>query len=383
MTLRGEVPSIESVITTVTTLQYLNTVVLSPRARKKMKDSTKGVLIATVGVMAATPDGVLIRWATRLGAPPAQIIFWKVLFNGIWGNGMVVAFEMSKGRTLGDIAEDVRVGAKYLSAGTALQAITTVLFPTAFILTYAANVMLCVSLSPLWAGLLGSFFLKESLPRRTKLAITAALFSISVMFLPKLIGAAPATTPSPEDDDGGGFGDAAALLVSVVTACYLVLARAAGMAGCGIEIASGSGALLAAVLVGAWIAYSGGSIFDHTSPLFYLAMILNGLGLACIYLSFSIAPRYISGAQVGLISLLETIVGPLWVFAIYGETPPPATLLGGALLLVTVATHEALAMKEEDHASPVTGEKMRIASSSKNATGQGTYTPIEVVAAAP
>lgn len=338
---------------------------------------TKGVAIATAGVLAATPDGVLIRWATRLGAPPAQVIFWKVLFNGIWAGMMLIGRERANGRGIDDLVGCWRAGWLYLVPATALQAVIVILFPTAFLLTLAANVMLCVSMAPLIAAILGSVFLKEAVPTRTKAAIAGALVAIAIMFIPKLLGA------SPEPGGvGGSLGDAAALVVSVVTACYLVLARAAGLAAIPVEIASGAGALLAALVVGVAICANGDSLFHNTSPLFFLAMVINGFGLACIYLSFSIAPKYISGAQVGLISLLETVIGPLWCFAIYSETPPPATLVGGAILIVAVASHEVLAMREENTAlaqkAPSERDDLRIASARK-----ATYAPVEVTDTAP
>mmetsp|Transcript_3248 Transcript_3248/g.10077 ORF Transcript_3248/g.10077 Transcript_3248/m.10077 type:complete len:345 (-) Transcript_3248:257-1291(-) len=340
-----------------------------------MKPYAKGILIATCGVLAATPDGVLIRWATKLGAPATQVIFWKVLFNGLWGLAMVCFLEKWKGGALLELARGASRGWRFMAPATVLQASIVILFPTAFLLTFAANVLLCVSLSPLFAAILGAAVLSEVLPTRTIRAISAALVAVVIIFLPKLLGSAP---PSSGEVDNAS-GDVAALVVSLITACYLVLARAAGLAEdeVPVEAASAVGALCAAVVVAAYVVALGGSVFDGTSPLFFLAMWLNGLGLASIYLSFSIAPRYISGAQVGLISLLETVIGPLWCFVIYGETPPPATLVGGALLVLAVAVHEIVAMyadDQDDDASAKSSERadLRVAASDK------TYTPLEV-----
>lgn len=338
---------------------------------------TKGVVIATAGVLAATPDGVLIRWATRLGAPPEQVIFWKVLFNGMWAGIVLIGLERNKGRGIADLVGSWRAGWLYLAPATLLQAVIVILFPTAFLLTLAANVMLCVSMAPLIAAILGAVFLKEEVPTRTKAAIAGALLAIAIMFVPKLLGA----TPEP-GSVSGSLGDAAALVVSVVTACYLVLARAAGLAVIPVEVASGAGALLAALVVGLAICANGESLFHGTSPLFFLAMVINGFGLACIYLSFSIAPKFISGAQVGLISLLETVIGPLWCFAIYDETPPPATLIGGAILLVAVASHEVLAMRQEKAAlmekAPSERDDLAVAAKRK-----AIYMPVEANDTAP
>jgi drug/metabolite transporter (DMT)-like permease len=45
--------------------------------------------------------------------------------------------------------------------------------------------------------------------------------------------------------------------------------------------------------------------------------------------------------EVALLMLLETVLGPLWVWLGVGEEPPPATFLGGAIVLGAVALHAA------------------------------------------
>ena len=75
-------------------------------------------------------------------------------------------------------------------------------------------------------------------------------------------------------------------------------------------------------------------------------MALDGFAIAGIFVAFSIAPRYITGAEVSLCSLLETVLGPLWVFLIYNEKPGPFTLAGGLLLIGALFVHELLAARE-------------------------------------
>jgi hypothetical protein len=57
-----------------------------------------------------------------------------------------------------------------------------------------------------------------------------------------------------------------------------------------------------------------------------------------------IAPRSLTGAETALILLGETVFGPFWVWAAYGDTPDVWTLAGGALLLVTLVGHEVAAL---------------------------------------
>ena len=53
-----------------------------------------------------------------------------------------------------------------------------------------------------------------------------------------------------------------------------------------------------------------------------------------------LAPRYASTAEVGLINPLEAVFGPMFVFLAVGEAPSRWTLIGGALLIVSLVGHE-------------------------------------------
>ena len=68
----------------------------------------------------------------------------------------------------------------------------------------------------------------------------------------------------------------------------------------------------------------------------------------CVALPFvlvTIAPRYISAAEVNLFFLLETIIGPIWVWLIIREQPTPETIQGGVIIILTIATHSFLKLK--------------------------------------
>ena len=73
---------------------------------------------------------------------------------------------------------------------------------------------------------------------------------------------------------------------------------------------------------------------------FFALALCDALSVASFYTAMLVAPRYITGGEVALIMLLEDVLGPLWVFARFGEVPSPWVLAGGALLLGTLAWHE-------------------------------------------
>ena len=60
----------------------------------------------------------------------------------------------------------------------------------------------------------------------------------------------------------------------------------------------------------------------------------------------TIAPRFITAAEVNLFFLLETIIGPIWVWLIIKEQPTTETILGGIVIIVTIAVHSFLKLKK-------------------------------------
>jgi drug/metabolite transporter (DMT)-like permease len=69
----------------------------------------------------------------------------------------------------------------------------------------------------------------------------------------------------------------------------------------------------------------------------------------CVAIPFvliTLAPRYITAAEVNLFFLLETILGPIWVWMVIHEQPSIETIMGGIVIIVTIATHSILSLKK-------------------------------------
>ena len=68
--------------------------------------------------------------------------------------------------------------------------------------------------------------------------------------------------------------------------------------------------------------------------------------VCCLTLcSRTIAPRFITAAEVNLFFLLETIIGPIWVWLVIKEQPTTETILGGLVIIITIAVHSFLKIK--------------------------------------
>ena len=78
-------------------------------------------------------------------------------------------------------------------------------------------------------------------------------------------------------------------------------------------------------------------------------LIVPLMCVMCVAIPFvlvTIAPRFIPAEEVNLFFLLETIIGPFWVWMVIKEQPSLETIQGGAIIILTIATHSFLKLKK-------------------------------------
>jgi drug/metabolite transporter (DMT)-like permease len=130
---------------------------------------------------------------------------------------------------------------------------------------------------------------------------------------------------------GSALGDALSVLMALGFAVAIVIARHRR----DVSMAPATGlAQLMLLVVAAPIALLG-NVAVSVPDVLWLALFGAGqIGLGLILLT--IGARLIPAAQVALISLLEVVLGPLWVWLAVGERPGAATLVGGAIVVAAV-----------------------------------------------
>jgi drug/metabolite transporter (DMT)-like permease len=227
--------------------------------------------------------------------------------------------------------------------------------------TVAARALLFYSLNPIWTALLGWLLLHEPLHRRTVVATIGAMISICIIFLPAILGN-PSSTSS---DHASLVGDVAGLLVSVASGLYIVSVRyvakkCASTVSCPpLSRSSTRGPLCArdrsfpmslatciSALTSVCISLAVRAVLrTPVQPTGSMARFIafafcDSLTIASFYIGLNNGPKYISSTEVSLISLLETLLGPLWVFLVFDEVPSVYTIAGGLLLLSCILAHE-------------------------------------------
>jgi drug/metabolite transporter (DMT)-like permease len=269
-----------------------------------------GILVTLAGVMIFVPDALVMR---LIGGDMLALAFWRgVLAGGIFllGN-LILAPQTMPAR--GEWFDRKGLLIILLTAGGVLS------WCSAMQHTSAANALLVLAIAPFLAAILSFLVLKERIDRATALAI-ALVFAGVLIIASGSVG------------HGRLIGDGFALINAITIAGYYVTLRTTGRRNMLPHLALGFilGGLLALPFAN----------FEPVSTTTALLIFLSGAvimpGAAALLM---LGPRYLPAPEVSMITLLEVILGPLLVWAVIGENPGQMTLIGGTVIVVTVALH--------------------------------------------
>jgi drug/metabolite transporter (DMT)-like permease len=214
-------------------------------------------------------------------------------------------------------------------AVTVLMAGSSGAFIAALNYTSVANVLFMQALAPVLAAVLGTF-VGEPVARRTWIAMAVAIAGVGLM-----VG-------GPSHPSAAGL--SLSLLMSISFAGTIVVTRHQR------EVSMAPATCLSQALVFVFAApfASTGSVGARDLTLL-AGLGIGQIGLGLIFLT--IGARLIPAAEVALITLLEIVLGPLWVWIALSEQPSATTLAGGAIVLAAVVI-QAVGAPEEPPAPP-------------------------------
>lgn len=269
-----------------------------------------GTLVTLAGVMIFVPDALVMR---LIGGDMLALAVWRGLLSG------AVFFLV-----LGVFARQAlpRQGEWFDRKGLliiGLNALGVLSWCSAMQHTTAANALLILATAPFIAALLSWIVLGEVIDAITGLAILLVFLGVLIIASGSL-------------GHGRLLGDGFALLNGMSIAGYYVTLRTTGQRNMLAHLALGSilGGLLAAT-VADFAPMTAGQI-----GLVLLSSMVILPGAAGLLM---LGPRYLPAPEVSMITLLEVVLGPLLVWAVLGENPGQATLIGGALIVAVVTAH--------------------------------------------
>jgi drug/metabolite transporter (DMT)-like permease len=271
----------------------------------------RGQLAVAVAAVAWSTAGVVQR---ALDVSVGTQVAGRAIFAAVALLGLVALMER------GRMWQAFRRMGRAEVAFAACAAVSSGTFMLALNYTTVATVLFMQAVAPLLAALIARAALGERVAGRTWAAMAIALAGVTLM-----AGGPDAPSAS---------GQLLAFLVTLSFAGGIVIARhrrdvSMAPATCVSQVAVFAVAL-------PFVETAGLTAHD-VSLLAFLGMAQIGVGLGLL----TIGARLIPPAEVALISLLEVVLGPLWVWLAYGEQPGASTLVGGLVVLVAVAVQAA------------------------------------------
>ena len=283
---------------------------------KNLSNQQKGSLLAFIAVFFITPDSLFIRLS--------NIETWGMLFYRgaipfiVVLTGLLIFYKKSFFKVLFSMGVH---GIFY----ALIFAITNITFIVSIQNTNVANTLVMIAMAPMLSAILGGIFLKELPDKKTWTAILITFGAAVYIFYDSI-------------QLGNFIGDLFGLITALGLAIGAVIVRSAKDKD-----------LVPAAVIGKLLVAIFAVSFVKSFALVELDLIIVPLMcVMCVALPFvlvTIAPRFISAAEVNLFFLLETIIGPIWVWLFINEQPTLETIQGGSIIILTIAIHSFLKIK--------------------------------------
>lgn len=212
----------------------------------------------------------------------------------------------------------------FAQIGAALAyAATTILFVTATKTTTAANAIFLQSTAPIYVTLLSAWLLKEKIKLLDWITVFIVMGGMVLFFLDNLSTA-------------GILGNVVAAGSGISFAFFAIFMRM-----------QKDGSPLESILLGNILTAAIGLPFlSRSVPNAYgwvCLVILGVVQLGIPYILFSKAIKHVTALEAILISVIEPLLNPIWVFLMLGEAPGPLALIGGPIVLVAITVRCVLA----------------------------------------
>lgn len=206
----------------------------------------------------------------------------------------------------------------------ALYGLSATLFITAVFHTTAANVVFILSFNSMFAALLGWLLIGERPARPTIIVMAVTIAAVLL-----IVGDSVRT--------GNWFGDLLTLCCTGIIATAITITRKSGR---DMGFAPMIGGVLPFTLALGVMATQGLDLIGTVAHPWWL--ILDGAVLIPVsFWCLATGPKYISGPEVAMFYLLETVLAPIWMWLVFTEIPTQATLTGGTIIVAALALHTA------------------------------------------
>jgi len=283
----------------------------------KLTNQQKGSLLAFTAVMFITPDSLFIRLA--------HIDTWGLLFY----RGAIPFVAVLLGLL---VVYKKNFFKLFFSMGypgivyTITFSVTNITFIISIQNTNVANTLIMIAMAPMLSAILGALFLKENPDKKTWTTIFITFLAVAYIFYDSI-------------QLGNFFGDIFGFITALGLAIGAVVIRSAKDRN--LVPSAAIGKLLVAVFALFFI-----ENFKLIETDIYIVPLMCILWVSIPFVLVTIAPRFITAAEVNLFFLLETILGPIWVWLVIKEQPSLETIQGGLVIIIAIAIHSYMSLKK-------------------------------------
>jgi drug/metabolite transporter (DMT)-like permease len=284
---------------------------------------SRGILMSGAGMLLLSPDGLLLRLVGD--ASTWTVLFYRTAFTALT---MAVILILRERRDFSAIWSNFgRAG--WIS--TLLMAASSLSFVGAIAHTSVANTLVLVATMPFFSAVLGWIFIGETVKPRTWISIMLALGGIGIIFSGSFGG-------------GNWSGDLMAIGTAFLQGLNLVVIRKAKDRSVTMPALCLSGVLAALIVLPL------SEPLTVTSADLTLLMLMGLFVVPVSLVLFLSGARYAPAAEIALLALVETVLGPFWAWLGVGEVPSTNAIIGGVVVIVAVAMNALIGVRNNRHA---------------------------------
>ncbi len=279
-----------------------------------VSDNIRGVALATFGIIALSPDSLLIRLI--------DTDLWTLTFlrsSFMFVSLFIINILIHRDHAL----QQFRLLDRYAWSIAVILAVSNLFFISAVQTTSVAHVLIIVAAAPVFAALFGLWYLNERPSRHTLITAAVVIFSLGFVVA--------------DDQQSTWLGDFYALVACLLWSMIFVLGRKT-------RVPNMIAAMCLSGLINASWTLPLADLSSISLHQVQLGMLL-GFFVGIAMMQITLAPRFIPAAEVAVFMPLEAVFGGFLVWWILGEYPGPVSLIAGMVIILAIMTNSYLQVK--------------------------------------
>ena len=283
----------------------------------------KGLLLTFLGILIITPDSLLLR---LMDTHFLTVLFWRC---GLAALVLIVVRSLIYRCAWMDYVKLTWVD--WLQV--ALLLVGNVCFVLSIQLTFVSHTLIILALTPLVTSLLSRWWLAETVSNSALLAMMTSFFGVCIIAFGSTVNSSEMTHYV--------WGDLLALLAMICMSVNLMLVRKQQRPQMSLYLTYSYGITAIGIFALSLLGYANLELSSSSiMPALIMGLVVSPFG----FLLLLSGPKYLPAGEVGLFLLIETVLGPFWVWWVLNEQLGTHEFVGGGLVLCSLVFYHALSL---------------------------------------